>query len=40
MLVTIERGLLERSDQFAKEHGMSRAQLVAMGLETFLKLAS
>jgi hypothetical protein len=40
VLVTIERGLLSRTDRFAKAHGLSRAQLVARGLETYLKQAS
>jgi hypothetical protein len=35
--LTIERGLLERADEFRKRHGLTRAQLVARGLEMVLK---
>ena len=31
--LTVERQLLSRADQYARQHGMSRAQLVARGLE-------
>lgn len=37
VLVTIERGLLERSDAFARRHGLSRAAVISRGLETLLK---
>lgn len=37
VLVTIERGLLRRSDAYAKQHGLTRAKLVARGLETVLR---
>lgn len=40
VLVTIERSLLGRTDKFARKHGLSRAQLIARGLETYMKLAS
>jgi hypothetical protein len=30
--VTIELGLLNRADAFAKKHGMKRAEMVAKGL--------
>jgi hypothetical protein len=31
--LSVERGLLEKADAFAKEHGMTRAALFAKGLE-------
>jgi hypothetical protein len=31
--VTVEQGLLRRADSWAKDHGMSRSQLIARGLE-------
>jgi hypothetical protein len=37
--VSIERGLLQRSDAYARDHGISRAQLIAKGLEMALKAA-
>ena len=36
VLVTIERGLLLRSDAFARKQGLSRAALIARGLEAVL----
>jgi hypothetical protein len=30
--VTVEKGLLERADAYAKEHGLKRAQMIAQGL--------
>ena len=39
VLVTIERGLLDRSDAFARRKKMSRSQLIARGLETVLSSA-
>ena len=38
--VGIETGLLERADTLAKKRGISRAKLVAEGLETVLGLKS
>lgn len=38
VLVTMERSLLERTDRFAKAHSLSRAQLIARGLEVVLTL--
>jgi hypothetical protein len=35
--LTIEGGLLKRADAWAKREGMSRAQVVARGLELLLK---
>jgi hypothetical protein len=29
---TVERSLLERADQYARSHGLTRAQLIAKGL--------
>jgi hypothetical protein len=37
--VSIERSLLRRSDAYARSNGMSRAQLIAKGLELALKAA-
>jgi hypothetical protein len=34
--LTVEKGLLKRADAYAKRHGMSRARLVAMGLEAVM----
>jgi hypothetical protein len=31
--ITVEQALLRRADSWAKDHGMTRAQLVARGLE-------
>lgn len=33
---TIERSLLQRADTFAKSHGLTRAQLIAQGMERIL----
>lgn len=33
---TVERSLLQRADRFAKAHGLSRAQLIARGLEAVI----
>ena len=30
---TMERGLLRRADEYARQHGMSRSQLIARGVE-------
>jgi hypothetical protein len=37
--LSVERGLLERADAYARRTGMSRAQLVARGLESILAAA-
>lgn len=37
--VSIERGLLDRSDRYARRKGMTRAQLIAEGLRLALKAA-
>lgn len=34
--VTVEKHLLGRADQFAKQHGLSRAEVIARGLELAL----
>lgn len=34
--VTVERGLLKRADQYAKQHALKRAQLIAQALEMVL----
>jgi hypothetical protein len=38
--VTIERGLLNRADAFARSHNLTRAKLIAMGLESAMKIGS
>ncbi|MBI4583130.1 MAG: hypothetical protein HY717_03810 [Planctomycetes bacterium] len=38
ILVTVERDLLRRSDAFAKKKKLSRAQLIARGLEPILAM--
>ena len=37
--LSVERGLLERADAYARRTGISRAQLVARGLESILAAA-
>lgn len=32
VLITVERGLLDRADSYAKSHSLSRSQLIARGL--------
>ena len=39
LMVTVERGLLERADAFARDHGLTRAALIARGLEAVLQAA-
>ncbi len=39
ILVTVERDLLRRTDAFARKQRISRAQLIARGLETILAAA-
>src|SRR5437660_10394771 len=36
VLISVERGLLERADKFAKRHQISRSHLIARGLEAVL----
>ncbi len=36
IMVTVERGLLRRIDAFAKERNISRAKLIARGLEAIM----
>ena len=38
--LTVERGLLEQADAYAKRHGISRAKLVAQGLRAVLGTAA
>jgi hypothetical protein len=40
VLISIERDLLREADQFAKEHRLSRSQLIARGLRTVMKAVS
>ena len=35
--LSVERGLLDRADAYAQRHGLTRARLVAMGLESVLR---
>ena len=37
--VSVEQGLLQRADAWAKDHDVSRAQLVARGLELAMGIA-
>jgi hypothetical protein len=37
--VSIERGLLQRADRYAKRHAMKRAELIAAGLKLVLAKA-
>lgn len=37
--LSVERGLLDRADAYARRNGISRAQLVARGLEAVLAAA-
>ena len=34
--LTVEKGLLQQADAYAREHGISRAKLVAQGLRVIL----
>ena len=38
--LTVERDLLKRADAYAKRHGISRARLIARGLEVILGAAA
>jgi hypothetical protein len=38
--LTVELSLLKRADAYAKRHGISRARLVAQGLQTILESAA
>ena len=38
--LTVEKALLRRADAYAKQHGMSRARLVAQGLQAILNSAA
>ena len=33
VVIPVDKSLLERADQYAKRHGMTRAQVVALGLK-------
>jgi hypothetical protein len=35
--ITVERSLLRRADAWAQEHGLTRAQLIARGLELVMR---
>ena len=37
VLITVERGLLERADAFARENGLNRSQLFAKGIEALMQ---
>jgi metal-responsive CopG/Arc/MetJ family transcriptional regulator len=34
--VSVERGLLAKSDAFAREHGMTRSEMIARGLQAVM----
>ena len=38
--LTVEKGLLKRADAYARQHGMSRAQLIARGIQVILNSAA
>jgi hypothetical protein len=38
--VSIERGLLVKSDAYARKHGMSRSELIAKGLKAIMAARS
>lgn len=38
--LTVERDLLDRADAYAKQHGISRAKLVAQGLQAVIGSAA
>jgi hypothetical protein len=38
--LTVEKGLLKQADAFAKRHGISRAKLIAHGLQAILGSAA
>jgi hypothetical protein len=38
--LTVEKDLLKRADAYAKQHGISRARLIAQGLEVILGSAA
>ncbi len=38
--LTVEAGLLKQADDYAKRHGISRAKLVAKGLQSILNSAA
>ena len=40
VLISMERGLLERADAFARERGIGRSQLIAMGVEAAIGAAA
>jgi metal-responsive CopG/Arc/MetJ family transcriptional regulator len=37
VLVSLELSLLERADNFAKQHGVGRSQLIAKAVERYLR---
>ena len=38
VLISVERGLLDAADAFAREHGLARSALVAIGLRSVMGL--
>jgi hypothetical protein len=40
VLITIEASLLERSDAYADQHGLTRSALIARGLEAMLETSA
>src|SRR5439155_14168055 len=37
ILITMEKGLLEQADAYAKKHHINRSQLVAMGIQSLIR---
>jgi len=40
LYISMERGLLKEADRFAKEHGMSRSELIANGVRALIGSAA
>jgi hypothetical protein len=40
LYISMERGLLEQADRFAKSHGMTRSQLIADGIKAVIGSAA
>ena len=36
VLITVERGLLQRADSYARKHGLNRSELIAKGLASVI----
>jgi hypothetical protein len=40
VLITVERGLLKRADAFAKSRHLTRSELIARGIESYISSAA